>query len=289
MGLPASRQSIPPGRAVVLPGRGTTWVREVDGPPGAPVAMLLHGLGATAALNWAPAFGPLSQSFRVVAIDHRGHGRGIRTRRFRLADCADDVVALADTLGVDRFIAVGYSMGGPIAQLAAYRHPDRVEGLVLCATSRDFRGKPAERLQFAALGMAAAVSGLLPARRTLAVPVEGAAVPDTTVADELRRSDPITVLQAAEALGRFTSRAWLGSLTVPTSVVLTTRDRLVPLRRQSKLLGAIAGAVGHPVEGGHLDCAASPARFGQVVTEACEVVAARCGYPIEWLTPAAVA
>ena len=232
---------------------------EADGPPDAPTVMLLHGLGATARTNWASSFVPLSQTFRVVALDHRGHGRGIRTRRFRLADCADDAVALADVLGIDRFIAVGYSMGGPIAQLAAHRHPDRVEGLVLCATSRDFRGAPADRLRFGALSMLSAASGLLP------------------------RNDARAVLQAAEALGRFSSREWIGELKVPVSVVLTTRDRLVPLRRQSKLLAAFPGAVGHAIEGGHLDCAAAPARFAQVLTEACELVAARAGHPIPWV------
>ena len=42
--------------------------------------------------------------------------------RFRLDDCADDVVALADELAIDRFVPVGYSMGGPIAQLIWKQH-----------------------------------------------------------------------------------------------------------------------------------------------------------------------
>jgi len=42
------RPALPPGREVVLPGRGSTFVREVAGPPGAPTVVLLHGLGATA-------------------------------------------------------------------------------------------------------------------------------------------------------------------------------------------------------------------------------------------------
>ncbi|HEY5695927.1 MAG TPA: alpha/beta fold hydrolase, partial [Acidimicrobiales bacterium] len=86
-------------------------------------------------MNWFPAYDALAEHCRVVALDHRGHGQGIRTaRRFRLADCADDAVALADVLGIDRFIPVGYSMGGLIAQLTWHRHPDRVGGLVLGAT-----------------------------------------------------------------------------------------------------------------------------------------------------------
>ena len=101
--------------------------------------MLLHGLGATGLLNWFPAFGALAAEYNVVAVDHRGHGRGIKpNRRFRLEDCADDVAVLIDELGIGTAVLVGYSMGGPIAQLTWYRHPEVVRGMVLCATSYRF-------------------------------------------------------------------------------------------------------------------------------------------------------
>src|SRR5918994_5708857 len=136
-----------PGRGVDLPRRGRTFVRERPGPDGAPVVVLLHGWTATATLNWAPVFEPLSHHFRVVALDHRGHGRGVRARSpFRLEDCADDVAALLGVLGVARCIAVGYSMGGAIAQLLWRRHADLVDGMVLCATSGSFRGSGPQRL-----------------------------------------------------------------------------------------------------------------------------------------------
>src|SRR5436305_3314555 len=94
---------VPQGGTVELPGRGRTFVRELAGPPGAPTVVLLHGLAATADLNWLPSYRPLARQFHVVALDHRGHGRGIRSARpFRLQDCADDVSALADVLGIDR-------------------------------------------------------------------------------------------------------------------------------------------------------------------------------------------
>ena len=132
------------GERIELAGRGTTFARVIDGPPGAPTVVLLHGWIASGGLNWFTAFGPLSQRYRVIAPDMRGHGRGIRSRRrFRLADCADDVAALLEHLGAEPAIVVGYSMGGPIAQLLWRRHPDRVAGLVLCATSYRFvRGRP---------------------------------------------------------------------------------------------------------------------------------------------------
>ena len=56
------------------------------------------------------------------------------------SDCADDVAAMADIVGVDRFVPVGYSMGGAVAQLVWRRHRRRVGGLVLCATASQFNG-----------------------------------------------------------------------------------------------------------------------------------------------------
>ncbi|MCE2559307.1 MAG: alpha/beta fold hydrolase [Acidobacteria bacterium] len=121
-------------------------MHEVKGPPGAPVLLLMHGLAATALLNWATSFTTLGRGFRVIALDHRGHGRGIRRiGAFKLEDCADDAAALADHLGVERVIPVGYSMGGAVAQLFWRRHPARTAGLVLCATGSRFGGPRAER------------------------------------------------------------------------------------------------------------------------------------------------
>ena len=126
---------LPPGRVVELPGRGSTFIREA-GSSAAPALVLLHGLTASADLNWFTAYNQLARRYRVIALDQRGHGRGIRLRGrpFRLEDCADDVAALADALEIERFVPVGYSMGGAVAQLVVKRHPARANGLVLCAT-----------------------------------------------------------------------------------------------------------------------------------------------------------
>ena len=143
---PFPTPGMPDGRYVELPGRGTAFVREVAGPEGAPTLVLLHGWTANSALNWFATYAPLGEHFRVLALDHRGHGHGIRSwKRFTLEDCADDAVALLDALGVETAIPVGYSMGGPIAQLMWQRHPDRVEGLVLCATAARFRDRGSDR------------------------------------------------------------------------------------------------------------------------------------------------
>ena len=123
-------------RLVELPGRGVTRVWECAGPPGAQTLVLIHGVAFTAELNWGKVFAPLSRHFRVLAIDLRGHGDGIRAgSRFRLEDCADDIAALAEVLDISQFVAVGYSMGGMVAQLLYKRHAPLLSGLVLCATA----------------------------------------------------------------------------------------------------------------------------------------------------------
>jgi pimeloyl-ACP methyl ester carboxylesterase len=68
----------PETRLIELPGRGVTRICECAGPPDAPVLMLIYGVTVTAEPNWGKVFAPLSRHFRVVAMDLRGHGDGIR-------------------------------------------------------------------------------------------------------------------------------------------------------------------------------------------------------------------
>lgn len=270
---------LPPGRFVHLPGRGSMFVRDTGGPPGAPVVILLHGLGANADLNWHSTFDALGHHFRVIAPDHRGHGRGIRSRApFRLADCAGDVLALADALGVERFTAVGYSMGGPVAQLTWRAAPHRVHGLVICASSRDFRGHPRERLLYAGVGVAAAATHLEVLRvaargadRVLA-PVFGLHRHGRWAVEELRRSDVDAVLQAGVELGRFSSRDWIGEVDVPTAVIVTARDHLVPARRQRRLADLIPDAAVFEIVEGHHAAAHEGGPFVDALVGACRAV-----------------
>ena len=277
---------VPLGRPLELPGRGTTFIREVPGPPGSPVLLLLHGLSASSGLNWFGCFETLGEHFRVVAVDHRGHGRGIRSStRFRLVDCADDAVAVADALGISKFIPVGYSMGGPISQLIWHRHAARVEGLVMCATSRNFRGNVRERVQFMALGMVLAgrwtpvpnreAGRILRLIESLFTPDMGHPGMGRWIAHELSLNDSRRVVEAAEALGRYSSHEWIGRINVPTSVVVTSHDQLVPVHRQVRLAQSIPAAVIFPVDGDHLVCARDPGAFVPVLLDACQLAAAR--------------
>jgi len=280
---PLDPPGLAPGRPVELPGRGTTYLRRASGPPGAPTLMLLHGWTVTAALNWFGVFGPLAAHFDVVALDHRGHGRGIRSwRRFRLEDCADDAVALADHLGIDHFIPVGYSMGGPIAQLAWHRHPHRVDGLVLCATSRTFaRGRAGGRAAAGMTGLASLAARATPRRVQSRV---GERLLDARfdqsdlgrfARSQVLQNDTRMVVEAGAALAAFSSRDWISGVDVPATVVVTEHDAVVAPHRQLRLAQAIPGASVHTVAGDHGVCATSPDQFAATLLDACREVSGR--------------
>lgn len=269
---------IPEGRRFDLAGRGTTWIREARGPRGARPVVLLHGLGATAGLNWMGAFEALAQRFRVIAIDHRGHGRGIRTRHFKLEDCADDVAALIQQLGLEAPLLVGYSMGGPIAALSWQRHRELVGGLVLCATSRNFRGSPGEKLAFAALGAAGVWPVLFPERLLrhfgsllCALPIPRVGRQVKWAVDEVAGHEPHAILQAAAEIGRFNASDWMSQIDVPSAVIAHTNDQVVPLRRQLRLAESIPGAVLREVPAGHaaVSGGAEQEAFLEALVEAC--------------------
>lgn len=215
-------------------------------------------------------------------MDHRGHGRGIRSRRrFRLADCADDAAALIDHLGTGPVIAVGYSMGGPVAQLLWRRHRDHVGGLVFAATTRTFASRPQEKMGFLAMGGASLAARLTPgvARDLIAHRVLGERRDDASLEAwlqrEVRRSDWTAVLEAGQAIGRFDSRAWIGGVDVPTAVVATMRDGMVAPARQLALARSVPGASVHPVQGDHTVCVTAPNTFLPGLLAACASVTAR--------------
>ena len=256
-------------------------MRDIPGPPGAPVVVLLHGLMATADLNWISAYAELSRHFRVIALDQRGHGRGIRPHgRFHLEDCADDVAALADALDVQCLVPVGYSMGGPIAQLVWRRHPDRVAGLVLCATSANFR-PPRAAFAFEAMAVANLFVRVTPpalrwhiAERMIARRTRSSEWTQWAWS-EFRRSDLVKLVEAAQALVRYSADEWIGEVDVPTAVVMTTKDRLVPASWQHRLAASVPGAQVFEIDGDHPVGVREPERFVPVLLGACKEVSSR--------------
>src|SRR5437763_127743 len=251
--LPEPPFEMPPARTLLVPGRGEMFLRDSGGD--GPAVMLLHGWMATADLNWCTAYGALIDAgYRVLAIDHRGHGRGLRPLvPFRLADCAADAAAALRELGVAPALVAGYSMGGAIAQLVGRDHPGVASGIVLSGTAQHWQDPETRRI-WRAMGMMGLSLSLAPRlfwrwgfRRT------GMPQNERTlwIQSELMRHLARDIAEAGRELGRFDSRPWLPSVRVPIAVVITTRDEAVPVYKQRELAAAararvFEAAITHP-------------------------------------------
>ena len=161
-------------------------------------------------------------------------------------------------------------MGGVVAQLLYRRHPSLLSGLVLCSTAGSAAGSPAERLAALALPAAAAAARWNPLLRMASTELLGMAllgpVDDPATASwaraQLRRTPLATAISASRAVCEFSSDGWIGQVDVPTAVVVTTRDRLVPASRQLKLARAVPGASVHEVDADHGVCITAPQMLG---------------------------
>lgn len=267
---------------VAVPGRGEVFLREQPGPTGAPPILLLHGWTASADLNWWRLYDRVADLGPLLAPDHRGHGRGIRSEEpFTLESAADDAAALLRHLGVGPAVVCGYSMGGPISVLLWQRHPDLVKGLVLEATALEWRASPRERIVWKTMGLVEYVLRLGPSKgfieRFLRDAIDTA--PDLAsyrgwLIGELRRGDAADLAHAGRALGSYDARPFAGGIDVPAAVVVTTRDRLVRPRKQRALARAIPGAVVFELDGDHDACLVHVERFAAVTLEALRAVGA---------------
>ena len=263
---------LPPGRTVLVPGRGELFVRDSGG-TGQPV-LLVHGWMFPSDLNWLHTYAPLAQAgYRVLAMDLRGHGRGLRSGEpFSLAACADDAAGVLAALGLPPALVVGYSMGGPVTQLLAQRHPERVAGFVLCASALDW-SDPGQKALWSTMGGMRLLLGLFPrgAWQT-GMRLAGASSRESNwVASELSRGSARDLAEAGRELGRFDSSAWVGALPHPRAVVVMTRDKLVPPRKQRDLASALSV---EPVllDATHDACSAQPREFVLTLLAALQAV-----------------
>jgi 3-oxoadipate enol-lactonase len=269
---------MPPARTVLVPDRGEFFIRDSGG-DGAPV-MLLHGWMASADLNWCGAYGTLTEAgYRVLAIDHRGHGRGLRPlAHFRLEDCAADAAGVIRALGLAPALVVGYSMGGAIAQLVARDHPDVARGVVLSGTAQHWQDSQSRRA-FRAMGILGLSLSLAP-RSFWRLGFRRVGLPDNErtvwAQSEMMRHSARDIAEAGRELGRFDSRPWLGTVVPPMAVLITNRDQVVPVRKQRALAVAAGGPVFEsPID--HLDIVTRADEYNRFLLEALEAVGSASG------------
>jgi pimeloyl-ACP methyl ester carboxylesterase len=278
----------------MVPGRGEFFVRRhVHPDASAPTVLLLHGWTASADLQFMAAYRALGEHFSYLGVDHRGHGRGFRsTQPFDLEDVADDAAAVVAQLGITSVIAIGYSMGGPIALHLTHRHRDLVAGLVVQATALEWRARLTERLLWRFLPAMGAALRSWTQPRVLRRAVHYV-VPDSSpfapyrpwMIAETMRNEPRVMVEAGRALSRYDARPWAASLGVPAAMLISTRDRLVRPRKQRELARALrAEVVEVPMD--HLGAIEMPDQFASATVELVSSVVAAIGFaPAPSLAP----
>ena len=280
---PPTPPPLPPGRIECVPGRGEMFVREIPGEPDQPTILLLHGWTLTADVNWFTVYDAMAGHGRVLAIDQRGHGRGLRSEQpFTLEDAADDAAALLEHLGAAPAIVVGYSMGGSVGMVQRRRHPETVSGLVLQSTGLQWRASAYERVLWT--GMAFVEYGLrfgTPrglTERYLRMATEQRPELEPCLPwlkAEVRRGDPTSIAAASRSLSAFDSRDWAGSLDVPTAVVVTKNDRLIRPSRQRELADVLPDAEVIELEAAHNGWMVKPEAVAEALSQGVASVAER--------------
>jgi diacylglycerol O-acyltransferase len=162
------------------------------------------------------------------------------------------------------------------------RHRESVAGLVLCATASHFPGRRDVNLWLASFGLGASIAlSMMPGavrRQGMQWATRSWSANNSPAAwalEEWGRHDLASLMQAGIALGRFDSNGWIGQIDVPTAVVVTTSDSVVPPRRQLALAMAIPDAVVLPVAADHRACVDNHQQFVPELLAACADVAQR--------------
>src|SRR5262249_23763946 len=116
------------------PGRTPVIHHVIEGPAGAPAIIFGNSLGTDHHL-WDEQVPALRSRFRVVRFDARGHGASsLPPGPYRIEDLGNDVLGLADRLGLERFHYCGLSVGGQVGLWLGLHAPARLESLVLANT-----------------------------------------------------------------------------------------------------------------------------------------------------------
>lgn len=122
---------------------GRTFQYRETGHPASPPLVALHAMGKGAE-SWDQVASALSEKYRVLALDQRGHGGSARVGPYTFESMRDDLLHFANAMILDRFTLLGHSMGGTVSYLFSQAFPSRVERLIVEDTPPPFPDKQVE-------------------------------------------------------------------------------------------------------------------------------------------------
>ncbi|MGW2290249.1 bifunctional 3-oxoadipate enol-lactonase/4-carboxymuconolactone decarboxylase PcaDC [Streptomyces phaeochromogenes] len=219
---------------------GKSLHHRAEGPVTAPPLLLGPSLGTSTAL-WDKVAPELSVTHRVVRWDLPGHGdspAGLIGPGATVADLAALVLALADSLGLDRFSYAGVSLGGAVGLHLAVHHPERIERLAVICSSAHFNGsRPWE--ERAALVREEGLTELAKSADSRWF-TPGFTVPE--LVEDHRTADPDAYAACCDALAAFDIRERLPEIGAPTLLVAGREDPATPPAHLREIADAVPGA-----------------------------------------------
>lgn len=251
-----------------LHGARIAW--RLEGRAGLPVVLLCNSLMSTNAM-WQPQMEALLAHFRVLRYDTRGHGESETTPGpYTIEMLADDAAALIDAAGTGPVHFVGLSMGGMIGQQLAVRHPQLLKSLSLCDTASEMPPKSMWEERFTIArnqGIEGLVEGTIH-RWFVASFIEREPAQIEFVRRMIRQTRPEGYIACASAVRDMSQTHILGSIRVPTQVVVGREDPACTLAAARVLHEHIAGSTLHVIdEAAHLANIEKPEQFSRLLVD----------------------
>ena len=227
---------------------------EIEGPDDAPVLVLSNSLGTTLAM-WLPQLASLTEHFRVLRYDTRGHGQSeVTTGPYSIAQLGRDVVALLDGLNIPSAHFCGLSMGGMTGIWLGVNAPDRIGRLVLCNTSAAIGVPEVWNARIAKVkqdGMESIIDGVLERWFTADFLVHATAQVER-VRQMLRNTSAEGYVANCAAVRDMDQRSELSRITAPTLVIGGRHDKATPSEHGELIARAIPGAKYVELNAAHL-------------------------------------
>lgn len=224
---------------------------------------------------WAAQLAALAGHAHCIAPDLRGFGESTSAPPYTMDQYADDAIALLDTLGaVEPAVVCGLSLGGYVAFALWRRHAARIRGLILADTrpsddTSDTRRNRAALIETAQTRGSAAIAELQAQSLLSAHTVERSPELLDSVRAMIAAQSPEAIVGGTQAmLDRPDSTATLGTITVPTLVIVGADDEITPPAVAQAMHEAIPGSrMERLPRAGHLSNLERPAAFNGVVAE----------------------
>lgn len=217
-----------------------------DGPADGPALMMSHSLSASGAM-WEPQLPALTDKYRVIRVDTRGHVQTeVPPGDYTLDQLADDMLGVMDGLGIEKAHYCGLSMGGMIGQTLGLKAPERFKTLVLCDTSSGY--PPGGSTMWADRVQGARTNGL---EATIDVTIDrwfspGFVKSSPDVIEGVKKMILATPVEGycgcSMAISKLALTERLGEINVPTLVIVGEDDPGTPVGMSEVIRDGIPGA-----------------------------------------------